>query len=263
MGASVLRVCAFACAMMGFAASLAAAELKISFVELARILNAELGAPKLRLHNVPPATFSLTPGSSLTFGTTTVPLPLGARTFVVGGSTYAYYVNELNSNKIAISAVPGALRLTITFEDAGPELIGKCIEGFCVSDSALPEIEWNSPIVTIDLVPTTYAGSLSLTASRVDVGGTFAPDCDAATGIFSGSLCKIVLPKARSATAALRTELSKTLLSQINAPTLQNKLASTVRGYLKLGPAGDVTISRVVTDQTSVTLTFCLACQTQ
>ena len=83
-------------AYFGAAVPASAAELKISLNELARILTATLGDPKLRLHNVPAGTFDLTPGSSLKIGSTTVPIPIPARTFVVGGTTYAYYVNELN-----------------------------------------------------------------------------------------------------------------------------------------------------------------------
>lgn len=250
-------------AWAGTTAPAPAAELKISLAELARILTATLGDPKLRLHNVPGGTFDFTPGSSLKIGTTTVPIPIPARSFEVGGTTYAYYINDLNSKKIAVSAVPSALRFTITFDDTGPELIGRCVSGFCVSDSALPEIEWNAPVVTVDLTPVWIAGNLSLDAKRVDVGGTFAPDCNAATGIFSGSLCKFVLPQARKATAKLKTDLNAALMAQINAPDIQAKLASGLRSYLKFGPVGEVRFSKIAVDSENVTLTFCLACQTQ
>lgn len=240
-----------------------AAELRISLTELARILAATLGDATLRLHNVPGGTFNFTPGSSLKLGSTSVPIPIPARSFVVGGTTYAFYVNDLNSKKIAISAVPGALRFTITFDDTGPEVVGRCLSGFCVSDSSLPEIEWNAPMVTFDLVPVSVGGNLSLVAKRVDVSGTFAPDCNAATGIFSGSLCKIVLPQARKATANLKTDLNAALMTQLNAPELQAKLASALGGVFKFGPAGQVTFSKVAVDSDNVTMTFCLVCQTQ
>lgn len=252
-----------AACLLGCAVPASAAELKISLAELARILTATLGEPKLRLHNVPGGFINLTPGSSLTLGTTSVPLPIPAKTFEVGGSTYAYYVNELVSKAITVSAVPSALRFTITFEDTGPEVVGRCISGFCVSDSSLPEIQWNKPIVQIDLTPVWINGNLSLDAKRIDIGGTFAPDCDMATGIFSGSLCRVVLPQARKATATLKTDLNKILLQQINAPDIQAKLATGLRSYLKFGPVGEVRFSKVTVDADTVTLTFCLACQSQ
>ena len=247
----------------GNVAPAAAAELKISLSELARILTATLGSPKLRLHNLPGGVFNLTPGSSLTLGSTSVPIPIPARTFTVGGSTYAYYINELNSKAITVSAVPSALRFTITFEDTGPELIGRCLSGFCVSDAALPEIQWNKPVVTIDLTPVWINGNLSLDAKRVDISGAFVPDCDAANGIFSGGLCQIVLGQARKATANLKGDLNKALMAQINAPDIQAKLASGLRSYLKFGPVGEVRFSKIAVDADNVTLTFCLACQTQ
>lgn len=249
--------------MMCAAGPASAAELKISFNELARIVAATVGDAKLRLHNVPGGTFDFTAGSSLKLGSTSVPIPIPARSFAVGGTTYAYYVNDLNSNKITISSVPGALRFTITFDDTGPEVVGRCVSGFCVSNSSLPEIEWKTPMVTIDLAPVSVGGNLSLVAKRVDVSGSFAPDCDGATGIFSGSLCKIVLPQARKATANLKTDLNAALMKQLNAPDIQAKFASTLAGILKFGPAGQVSFSKVVSDSENVTLTFCLACQTQ
>lgn len=239
-----------------------AAELKISLAELARILTATLGEPKLRLHNVPGGAFSMTPGSSLTLGATTVALPIPARTFAVGGTTYAYYVNEVNSSKITIAAVPSALRFTVQFTTSGPALIGKCVSGFCLSDGILPEIQWTKPSVSFDLTPVWIGGNLSLDLKRVDIGGIFSPDCDAAKSIFSGGICDLILPKARAATRTLKTDLDRALKDQVNAPAIQAKLASGLRSYLKFGPVGEVRFSKVSVDSDYVTLTFCLACQT-
>jgi hypothetical protein len=250
--------------MMGAAVPATAAELKISLNELARILAGTLGDAKLRLHNVPGGTFDFTAGSSLKFGSTSVPIPIPARTFVVGGTTYAYYVNDLNSKKIAVSAVAGALRFTVTFDDTGPELVGRCLSGFCVGNSVLPEIEWIDPVVTIDLTPVSVGGTVTLVAKRVDVGGAFSPDCDAATGIFSGSVCRlVVLPQARKATAKLKTDLNAALMAQLNALEMQAKLSASLSGHLKFGPLGEVSFSKIAIESDNVTLTFCLACQTQ
>ena len=239
----------------------AAAELKISLAELAKILTVTIGDAKLRLHNLPGGAIDFTAGSSLTIGSTQVPLPVPARTFVVAGTTYAYYVNNLNSGPITISAVPSALRFTIPFVTNGPALVGKCVEGFCFSDGVLPEIQWQRAVVTFDLTPVWINGDLSLDLKRVDIGGTFTPDCNAAGGFFSGGLCDIALPKARAAARTLKTDLDKTLKDRVNAPDIQAKLAAGLRSYLKFGPAGEVRFSKVTVDANFVTLTFCLACQ--
>lgn len=238
-----------------------AAELKISLAELARILTVTLGEPALRLHNVPGGAINFTPGSSLKLGSTTIPIPVPARTFDVAGTTYAYYVNEINSTSIKVSAVPSALRFTVKFSTNGPALIGKCVTGFCLSDGILPEIQWSKPSVTFDLTPVYINGNLSLDLKRVDIGGTFTPDCNAAGGIFSGGICDLALPKARAAARTLKSDLDKTLKDQVNAPDIQTKLASGLRSYLKFGPVGEARFSKVQVDADYVTLTFCLACQ--
>ena len=249
--------------MVGAYTPASAAELKISLTELARILTVTLGEPKLRLHNVPGGALDFTPGSSLKLGSTTVAIPIPARTFSVGGTTYAYYVNEVNSSKITISAVPSALRFTVVFATNGPALVGRCVTGFCFSDSILPEITWTKPAVTFDLTPVWINGNLSLDLKRVDISGTFTPDCNAANGIFSGGICDLALPKARGATRTLKTDLDKALKDQVNAPEIQAKLAAGLRSYLKFGPVGEARFSRVQVDADTVTLTFCLACQAE
>jgi hypothetical protein len=240
-----------------------AAELRISFAELSRILNATLSSAKLRLHNAPSSIFSFQQPSSLTIGSTTAPLAIPARTFTVGGSTYAYYLNDINSTKIAFTPAPGALRLAMTFESTGGELLGACVSGYCISNAALPEIQWSSPVVAVDLTPTLVAGSLSLTAKQVDVGGSFTPDCARANGIFTGGVCQVILPLARKSVARLKTDINAGLKDQINSAALQDKIATALRGYLKFGPAGDVKITKVAVEGDGVAITFCLACQTQ
>ena len=243
------------------AAPAPAAELKISLTELARILTVTLGQPSLRLHNVPGGVINFTPGSSLKLGSTTIPIPVPARTFDVGGTTYAYYVNEINSTSITVAAVPSALRFTVLFTTNGPALIGQCVTGFCLSNGILPEIQWSKPSVSFDLTPVWINGNLSLDLKRVDVGGTFTPDCNAAGGIFSGGICDLALPKARAAARTLKSDLDKTLKDQLNAPDMQSKLAAGLRTYLKFGPVGEAKFSKVQVDANTVTLTFCLACQ--
>ena len=242
-------------------APVSAAELKISLAELARILTVTIGDAKLRLHNVPGGALDFTAGSSLTIGSKQWPLQVPGYSFVVAGTTYAYYVDNLDSGPITISAVPSALRFTIPVVTKGPALVGKCVEGFCLSDGVLPEIQWSRAVVTLDLTPVWINGDLSLDLKRVDVAGTFTPDCNAAGGIFSGGLCDIVLPKARAATRTLKTDLDKKLKDLMNAPEIQGQLAALLRGYLKFGPAGEVRFSKVDVNADSVTLTFCLACQ--
>ncbi len=261
----VLRsICAGVVAGLSLALSpvaVSAAELKISLVELARILNITLAGTKLRAHNVPGGFLTLAAGSSVTLPNGSFPFDIPGKEFTKAGTTIAYYVNELNSKSFKVSAVPSALRVTIDFEDTGPEIVGRCISGLCPGDSALPEIQWVKPVLSIDLTPVWINGNLSLDAKRVDISGNFVPDCDVATGFLSGPFCRFVLPQARSAAANLKTEVAKTLRDTINSTANQDKLASGLRGFLKFGPVGEARFSKVAVDSDTVTLTFCLACQ--
>lgn len=238
-----------------------AAELKISLAELARILSVTLGDAKLRLHNVPGGLLDLTPGSSLTIGSVSVPVAVPARDFDVSGVKYSYYVNNLDSGPITISAVPSALRFTIPFVTSGPAMIGKCTGGgVCYSDQILPEIKWSKAVVSFDLTPVWDNGNLSLNVKAVNIGGTFTPDCANAGGIFTGFTCDVILPKAKAAARSLKSDLAKSLIDQINADAMQAKLAAGLRSYLKFGPVGEARFQKVTVDPTMVTLTFCLAC---
>ncbi len=248
-------------AVLGASKPASAAELKISLAELARILNVTLAGTKVRAHNVPGGLINLTPGSSVTLPSGSFNFDIPGKTFTASGTTIAYYVNDLNSKSFKVTAVPSALRFTLEFDDLGPELVGRCISGLCPSDSALPEIQWNKPVLSIDLTPVWISGNLSLDIKRVDFGGSFTPDCDVATGFLSGPFCRFVLPQARTAAGKLKTELSAVLKDKFNAPDMQEKLATGLRSFLKFGPVGEARFSKVAVDADNVTLTFCLACQ--
>lgn len=239
-----------------------AAELKISLSELARILNVTLKSPQVRLHNVPSGMFDLTPGSSLSIGGGTIPLAVPARSFDVAGGSYGYYVSELNSQSVTISAVPSALRVTVVFESEGPEVVGRCVSGLCVANSALPELEWIAPSVQIDLTPVWVNGKLSLDAKRVDVGGTFAAECEGG-GFVSGTICRLALPKAKKVAGSLKIDLAVELKKLINGPQAQAQIADGLRPFLRFGPVGEVRFSKVAVDSQNVTITFCLACQAE
>ncbi len=243
---------------------IAAADLKLSLAELARILNSTLKNPQVRLHNLPSAgIFDLTAGSSFSLGGQTVPISgVDPRSFEVAGATYAYYINELNSQSVLVSAVPSALRVTIVFESEAPEIVGRCISGLCVSNASLPELQWQAPSVTVDLTPVWVNGRLSLDAKRVEVGGSFVPECPGG-GFFSGSVCRLVLPKARGVAATLKTEVAKQLKDVINGAAAQAAIADGLRPFLRFGPVGEVRFSRVAVDAQTVTISFCLACQAE
>lgn len=237
-----------------------AAELRIDFSELVTIARQSLSQASIRLHNVPQGFLDFATGSSLSFGSTQVPIDVPARSFEAAGGRYAYYLNEINSSGVTVEAVDGALRLTLAFETDAPELIGRCLSGLCPPNASLPRIEWSDASVAVDLAPVSVDGSLSFTAKRLVIGGTFAPACSTSADFFSGSICRAVLKKARQAITKFRADLDEVLRAKLDSPALQSKFATILKSKLVFGPAGPVRIRGVDVNSRSVTVSFCLAC---
>jgi hypothetical protein len=253
---------AIAMVVLGGAAPVQAAELRIEFRELAAIARQSLGGASLRLHNAPSSgLLDFSQGSYVSIGPAQVPVSIPARTFPVAGGTYAYFLNDINSTGVVFEAVPGAVRLTLTFESNDPELLGRCRSGICAPVNALPRIEWSDASVSVDLTPVRVADSLSLVAKAVKIGGTFTPSCSASSALISGGICKSVLARARQAIARLRGDLDGMLREQMNKPDVQAKIAEELKKRLVLGPAGELTIRSVGVNDSAVTVSFCLACE--
>ena len=163
---------------------------------------------------------------------------------------------------VGLSAVNGAVRLSIAFEDDGPELVGRCLSGICPPDGALPNIEWQKPSVAIDLVPVKIGDSLSLKAKHMEIMGTLEPRCLPSAGFFAGSLCRAVLPQVKRTISKLRSDLDKGLVEQVNASAIQEKIAQSLKAFLAVGPAGEVHISKIAVDSEgkAVVVSFYLAC---
>ncbi len=249
-------------ALASAATSAPAAELRIDFRELATLAGTILAGAKIRLHNVPGGVLDFSAGSSVTIGGAERPIPVPVRSFETAGARYAFLMNDINSRAIKVSAVAGAVRLSIEFEDEGPELVGRCLSGICPPDGTLPNIEWQKPSVAIDLIPVKIGDSLSLKAKHMQVMGTLEPRCLASAGFFASSLCRAVLPQVKRTISRLRGDLDKGLVDQVNAATIQDKIAQSLKSYLAVGPAGDVHISKIAVDSEgkAVVVSFCLAC---
>lgn len=237
-----------------------AADLRIDFKELAAIASTFLADAKIRLHNAQSGVFDFSAGSSITISGVERPISFKAPTFSVVGVTVAYLINDLNSTAIKISAVDGGVRLAVSFESEGPELVGRCLSGFCPTD-VLPEIEWDNAAATIDLVPAKAAQGLTLKAQRIQVQGQITPYCRG-KALFGRDLCELALPKARSTLTRYKGTLDELMLQQVNSPAVQEKIADALKAYLKLGKAGEVVISKVSVENggRAVVVSFCLSC---
>ena len=239
-----------------------AAELRIDFRELASLASGILSGAKIRLHVGSGGVLDFAAGSSVTIGGIERPIPTPVRSFEAAGARYAYLLNDINSTGIKVSNAPGAVRLMVTFEEDGPELTGRCLSGICPPDTALPEIEWRGAAVAIDFVPARVGTGLSLKVQKVELKGVFEPRCLQSAGFIAAGICRVILPQARYAISRFRKDLDSALLQQINASTMQEKIADSLKGYLAIGPAGEGRISKVAIDPDgrAVVVSFCLSC---
>lgn len=216
-----------------------------------------IGDAKIHLHNKPTSLTSLlTSTSYVSIGGQQIAIPVAPKSFDVLGSTYAYYVDDVNSTAIKVTPVSGALRLTLQFESKGAEMVGGCVKGSCGLTDALPAIDWNDGSVSVDLAPVKVSNSMALQAKAVTIGGTFTPTCLGVGGFFSDLSCDAALPFANRAIAKLKPELSGMLKDKVNDPALQSTIAGEIQKRLTIGGLGDIVITDVASDSKGVTITF-------
>jgi len=256
VGAVIGRFAAAVVAWLATSAVAQAAELRLSFAELATVAQKVVGDAKIYLNNKPGGFLGLAPQSSVTLAGKQSPLPLPASTFPILDSRYAYYVADISSAAVRVSAETGVLRITVAFESDGPELVGACVSGPCRLANAMPQVEWTDPTVTVDLVPVLVAGSVSLEVKSARLGGVLAPVCRNESGVISTSLCNLSLPFARSTIQRLRKEVDATLKAKINEPAMQTTIANGFKPYLSVGSLGSIEIQKVTSDARGVTILF-------
>lgn len=235
-----------------------AAELRIPYSELAGIVQAVLGDAKLHLNNKPGGMLSLNSGSYFELAGKQFPVPLQTKSFNVLGSSYAYYVDDLDSQSITVGAVEHAVRLTLSFESKSAALAAGCVSGDCSLTSAMPQISWRDGAVMIDVTPVRLGSSLTLQVKRVSIGGALTPRCLGASS-FATSACRLALGWANKTIAKLKPEIAATMTAKINAPETQTKIADGLKKYLTIGPGNELAVTSVKSDSGSVTIAFELA----
>ena len=255
---SARRVLAGLLLTLNIAAPASAAELRIPYSELAGIVQAVLGDAKLHLDNKPGGMLQLTSGSYFEIAGKQFPVPLQTKSFNVLGSSYAYYVDDLDSQSISVAAIEHAVRLTLNFESKASALVSGCVSGDCSLTSAMPQIGWRDGSVMIDVTPVQSGSSLTLQVKRVQIGGPLTPRCLGASSIAT-SACRLALGWANKTIAKLKPEITATMTAKINAPDTQAKIADGLRKYLAIGPSNELAVTSVRSDNASVTIAFQLA----
>lgn len=226
-----------------------AAKLEIDFSELASVVATLTQGAKLHLHNAPAtgliSALTAQPSYFEFAGHQTpvdVPSVDGWAPFF---GSYSYYVNDVNMTKLTVSAVSGAVRIVMQFDETGYEITP--------SDERLPSVQWTGAAVVLDLRPIKVGNSMSLEAVSVQVKGNLNPVCTK-----PGFLCTVVVEPARPKLRKMPAQLSAQLKSIINSDKIRNSLAKALDGYLTLGTLGHVQIKSVKSSTSSTTISFCL-----
>lgn len=236
---------------VAFATPSHAAELRITFEELTRLVQGIAAETQLYLNSVPGGLF--TTSSNVKIGAQTFPLPQLEKKLAKGGSTYAYYVREMTSTSVNVAPASRALRLTVVFKTDGPVAIAGCVSGECPLLDFMPDIHWAAPKVAIDLVPVRYNGSISLKVKKVTISGAPRMVCRSSAGFVS---CNLGLAFARQSIASLKTDLPAALKTAFNETDVQQKLADGLKAYLTVGQSGAVAINEVSVAPSSMTVNF-------
>lgn len=232
-----------------------AADLKISFAELTRLLQSIASSTRIYLNNAPGNLFANQ--SFIQVGTTQqYPVPIPARTFDILGSRYGYYITDVASTGVRLTPINGALRVSVSFESEGPEAIAVCVQGGCRLADILPDIQWDGVVANIDFVPIRLGGSVAFEVKAVTVSGNPRAVCKGTADFFERQACTLGLPYANRTISQLKTELPKLLRDAANQPGIQQQLADGLKRYLTLGPAGEIAINNITIDPNSMTVSF-------
>lgn len=244
--------------VFGTASGASAADLRVTFAELTKLVQNIASGTKIYLNNVPgPVGGLFTSGSYVAITTTQqYPIPIPAKSFQALGSTYVYYVNDITSTSVRVVPANGALRLTVAFESEGAEAVADCLSGGCSLENALPDIEWPDAVVNVDFIPVRFNGSISLQVKNVTLGGSPRAVCKTAGGLLSRATCNIGLPFANRMINSLKVELPKLLKEQVNRTEIQQQFADGLKRYLTIGQAGEVAIGNISIEPNSLNVNF-------
>lgn len=253
------RLSAGLIALLAPVTTASAAELRIPYSELAGIVQAVLGDAKLHLNNKPGGMLSLSSGSYFEIAGKQFAVPLQAKSFNVFGSSYAYYVDNLDSQSITVAAIEHAVRLTLKFQSKASALVADCVSGDCGLTDAMPRVGWRDGSVMIDVTPVQSGSSLTLQVKRVQIGGPLTPRCVGSSNIIATSACSLGLSWANKTITKLRPEIATQMTAKINAPETQAKIADGLKKYLTIGPNNELAVTSVRSDSGSVTIAFQLA----
>lgn len=210
-----------------------AAELRFSYPELATFLRAILKDAEIHLNNKPNSGLLALIGpkqSYLKVGTTEIPIAVPPHS--VFGTNY--YVHQVDSTKIGVTAVKQAVRVSVDFKAEGPAIVA--------SSTAVPWVQWRDAAIDIDFKPIKTAKGLSFEVTRVEMRGPFLASCPPNDGFASVTCDLLALGATKQQMAKVRSKVEVSLKEHLNGTELRDQFADTIASYLSFAKSDDVDI---------------------
>jgi len=149
----------------------------------------------------------------------------------VFGRTHSYYVSDIRSSVIDITAQDKSFYLSLDFELQGAELQGRCVvrasrRSYKECSTFLPNVNFNQAKLVARLRTIAHKGSLSFYVSSAKVIGDV--EIEYCRSWFLGFFCTefVRIPER---TKKLKLQIAKKLKSYVNSRRMRDRIASTIK----------------------------------
>lgn len=208
-----------------------------------------LGATTIRLHSLGPLTATNSGGSYYAANAASIKVPAsvsgrpGQRTYfslpdetwVLLGRRYGYYVNNLRSTGVFVTAKADSFTISLTLAAPGAALVGTCVKlsapaqpCTAAGQTPLPDIDWRDARIDIIAKPIVQARSLALDVQSVTLTGDIIVGKACDWPLIGARLCAAVNRQSQR----LRTRIADQVKDALNTADVRSAVAAGVRQYL-------------------------------
>lgn len=166
------------------------------------------------------------------------------------GRQHTYYVSDIRSSVVNITAQDKSFYLSLDFELEGAELEGRCVtkaarSSYQECSSFLPAVNFSKAQVVARLRPVAHKGSLSFYISSAKIVGDV--EIEYCKSWFLGFFCTefVRIPQR---TERLKTQIATKLKNFVNAPRMRDHIAQNIKEKV-LGDLATVTAVNLTDDE--------------
>ena len=162
------------------------------------------------------------------------PFPVGR----VGGRSYFYYIEALNSSGVGVETRDKGFYLTLSLASSEAPLIPKCVKKAATGKAEecdpypFPKIGLSSVKLIARLEPVAHKGSIAFTMTKAEVQGS--PDISYCQGLLAGFACNKIA-RLPAFAARVRKKLEDKVLATFNTPAALDAAAIYLRDNTDVG----------------------------